>query len=837
MSEKVNLIEQNEEQSSEQMEYRFSTKPPEEVVVPMSELLPRIPKEAVKSAFPDRGAQIRLPAAEVLGGVVPKIKLARLVELHSGMFTAPSGKAKDEEIVLPAGSLALNYKLEVIRTEIPRPPEETVTPAAEEAQTPEAEPSEEEVVAEAAPELTKPERPKRRLWSVPFASRAQKVDAKSPVPEEPPEEAADERLPRPDADEVSTTSAEEVQPVGDEPDQEEASESTAGQENPPSTSSATGADTDQEVKFSDLSEPEEPIRDESPAEPQVSSEHAAGSEPEVEAREPAVEPAAVRAETPLAPAPKAAKLEPKATPKPARKGFFAWLTAREEPAPRASAVSDQTVSEQSVASEPDAATDGTAEPPVATDPDHQVQAESAPEPAAEAEVEPAPESEPSTEEEEQKQERFAPTAPDTGSSAVQQEPDPVEPEEASAPEQPAPEAPQKTPAVSKPIRVSRQTYISRDAEKSQTSPLAVFAKLPVFRRKAEAQPSDPEQAAPEATEAAPREPTRTELPKPKFNFSEPTAKEGQPLRPPTGKVLIPKPRPASAPPLEATQPEAPVTEEPVNPDSATDAAAREQTDAAPEAFRPEAEPEQEAPESTVGGEEAAAGLPPAEPSPEPVETEPQPEAAPGPEAAPESHDADQTFESGQVGEMDEEPSDSEQPVVEEKSAAAPLEHQPIEWDDEPETESEKRAHAEIPDQDAMQAVFLTEEPLTIERVVALCGEFPGVESCILVKDGAVVTSIGVPDGFDLKVLSEHATEMVAGVSESIGKMGLGETPAFTLHTDRGVISLFPHDELLLMVKHRDRSFVPGVKVKLASIIRQLSDANLPRFLREKSESE
>lgn len=133
---------------------------------------------------------------------------------------------------------------------------------------------------------------------------------------------------------------------------------------------------------------------------------------------------------------------------------------------------------------------------------------------------------------------------------------------------------------------------------------------------------------------------------------------------------------------------------------------------------------------------------------------------------------------------------------------------------------------DIPEQDSLQALFLTDEKLTIRRVVELCGELPGIRSCVLTCDDTVVASHNVPENLDLVAMSSTASKMLAAMQESSSQLGIGAVPALTLHTDRGPLSLVQNNRLTLLVVHADRGFIPGVREKLTATLGELSRTTL-----------
>jgi predicted regulator of Ras-like GTPase activity (Roadblock/LC7/MglB family) len=132
---------------------------------------------------------------------------------------------------------------------------------------------------------------------------------------------------------------------------------------------------------------------------------------------------------------------------------------------------------------------------------------------------------------------------------------------------------------------------------------------------------------------------------------------------------------------------------------------------------------------------------------------------------------------------------------------------------------------EIPDQDSLQSIFMTEEFLSVDRVVELCGGLPGIKSCVLAHEAAVVASHKVPESIDLVSLSAHALEMLAAMRQSAAQMGIGAVPAVTIHSEKGPITFFQQSDLCLLVLHKDRGFVPGVREKLQQVVERLSHAN------------
>jgi hypothetical protein len=50
-------------------------------------------------------------------------------------------------------------------------------------------------------------------------------------------------------------------------------------------------------------------------------------------------------------------------------------------------------------------------------------------------------------------------------------------------------------------------------------------------------------------------------------------------------------------------------------------------------------------------------------------------------------------------------------------------------------------------------------------------------------------------------------------------------PAVTIHAEKGPITFFHQDDLCLLVMHKDRGFVPGVREKLQKVVEHLAQLN------------
>ncbi len=122
------------------------------------------------------------------------------------------------------------------------------------------------------------------------------------------------------------------------------------------------------------------------------------------------------------------------------------------------------------------------------------------------------------------------------------------------------------------------------------------------------------------------------------------------------------------------------------------------------------------------------------------------------------------------------------------------------------------------DQDALQALFMTEDILDLAKISRLAAQLPGVHACVIATRDQACTGGTLPEGFDLAALLGLAPR----VGEAAGRMPIGALKHFTLYGERYSISFFARNSLSLCAVHRPRSFVPGVREKLVAIADELS---------------
>lgn len=172
-----------------------------------------------------------------------------------------------------------------------------------------------------------------------------------------------------------------------------------------------------------------------------------------------------------------------------------------------------------------------------------------------------------------------------------------------------------------------------------------------------------------------------------------------------------------------------------------------------------------------------------------------------------SHQLEQIEHPATLGESPQ-PVPQEAPVAEEKrdTAKTPL--------------SEEKPTAEqkpAPNFSALQSVFLTDEPLDLNKVVQKVGEFPGINSALFfAADGSLE---GEPEKLGL---TQSSVQLLSSLAHEVGQrvenLGFGQIETFTLGWKRELVSVFTRGESGFVVRHEKRPFKPGVREKICLVL-------------------
>lgn len=116
-----------------------------------------------------------------------------------------------------------------------------------------------------------------------------------------------------------------------------------------------------------------------------------------------------------------------------------------------------------------------------------------------------------------------------------------------------------------------------------------------------------------------------------------------------------------------------------------------------------------------------------------------------------------------------------------------------------------------------RAIFSTDESFTLSKVARRVASLPGIQGCVLATPTRLVQASKSDDGR----LGDEAKEMVGSIKSLAKLTGLPEARSFTLHTDRGTVSLFLEGDCCVTVNHDSPNFGPGIKEKIILIARSI----------------
>ena len=125
----------------------------------------------------------------------------------------------------------------------------------------------------------------------------------------------------------------------------------------------------------------------------------------------------------------------------------------------------------------------------------------------------------------------------------------------------------------------------------------------------------------------------------------------------------------------------------------------------------------------------------------------------------------------------------------------------------------------------LRAVLGTDQFLTAQDIVDRCAAFPGLQACLLLQPGGVLTSQGMAEteAATFRASAAKTRDSLAALAETIG---LGTSGNFTLRTDHGIRSFFLEPGLCLAVSHSHPQFSGGTREKLILIAQELTKSAL-----------
>lgn len=126
------------------------------------------------------------------------------------------------------------------------------------------------------------------------------------------------------------------------------------------------------------------------------------------------------------------------------------------------------------------------------------------------------------------------------------------------------------------------------------------------------------------------------------------------------------------------------------------------------------------------------------------------------------------------------------------------------------------------DSKRLQSLFMTDEPLDLNKTIRKVAELPGLRACILSTSNGLKLAGGLEDPDQEKTISAFLPGLFLHTQSNLAGLRAGALETITLSYRHHQWSTFVQGELCLTVFHDNRPFKPGVREKIQAVISELS---------------
>lgn len=133
-----------------------------------------------------------------------------------------------------------------------------------------------------------------------------------------------------------------------------------------------------------------------------------------------------------------------------------------------------------------------------------------------------------------------------------------------------------------------------------------------------------------------------------------------------------------------------------------------------------------------------------------------------------------------------------------------------------------KASQEPFDPTQLQALLMTDENLDAKVVVRLISSLPGLKACNLMFGDGLHLAGNFPAPEEMEGFCAMAPLTFSKLNHFSTELTLGEASSFTIFAEKDPVSIFMAKNICMAVQHAGRSFLPGVREKLTSVVHELS---------------